>query len=101
MAQDPKAPANCLWKHDLLVTEQGGIALTLKRFLAYGHDLSGSIAAWFGTALLPANGTLRTTMCWSGVNVPLSVEFEVGGDDAAGNKGLDWKKSVQFTGPPK
>jgi len=101
VAADPAAPSSCRWKHVLQLDEQAGIAVTLKRFVAYGFDLSSDIATWFGAAVLPANGELATTVCWSNINVPATVEFEIGGDDAAGNKGLDWKTTAQFTGPPR
>jgi len=84
VTQDP-ASENCGWRHDVTLTEQSGIGVELTRWVAGGHDLSADIAGWFQKKRLEPNGTLKTGVCWRGLRVPTTIDFEIGGRDDQGN----------------
>ncbi len=79
------AATNCRWRHELVVQETAGYAVQLNRWTADGVNLSTQIVDFFGSAALPRNGLLRTTLCWPEVGaVPRTIPFEVGGIDERG-----------------
>lgn len=82
---DPAADSSCRWSHMLILRETGGAAVQLTRFLAAGYDLSPHIGKYFGSARLPANGTLTARLCWSGISTPATAGFELDGADDNGN----------------
>ena len=79
------ANANCRWRHELIIQETAGYRVDLNRWTAGDTDVSGRIAEFFGSTTLPANGLLRTTLCWTQVGtVPRLLTFEMGGVDEKG-----------------
>ena len=98
VVQNPGS-AECPWSHRVDVTETAGVALTLNRWVAGGHDLSGDISRWFGSNRLKARGSLSARLCWKSLFVPRFLTFEVGGTDDLGRAA--WAEAqVQFVGPP-
>jgi subtilase family serine protease len=84
----------------LSVQETSGYPIVLNKFLAGGNDFSSDLAGWFGTSKLPADGTLRTAICWQlDGPFPETVDYEVDGTDSAGNK-VSATVSVEFLSGP-
>jgi uncharacterized protein (TIGR03437 family) len=76
---------NCRWRHELIVQEIAGYAVQLNRWTAGELDLSSRIAEFFGSASLPANGLLRTALCWQEVGtLPRTIPIQMAGTDANG-----------------
>ncbi|MCW5983339.1 MAG: trypsin-like peptidase domain-containing protein [Bryobacteraceae bacterium] len=98
VSQNP-ASEECAWRHDVIVTEESGIGVNLNRWVAGGHDLSANIASWFDSARLDASGTRRATLCWKGVRVPATIEFEMAGRDDLGND-VRTTAEARFEGAP-
>jgi uncharacterized protein (TIGR03437 family) len=98
VAQDPTSE-NCPWRHEVVIKEESGIGVNLTRWVAGGHDLSGSIAAFFGSARLDPSSTRRATLCWKGLSVPATLEFEIHGRD---DNGIDVgiATRARFVGAP-
>lgn len=84
VARDPGS-GDCAWRHSLTLTETAAVGVTLTRWVAGSHDLSGEIATWFGSTRLEPLGRLRTGICWRGLIVPATIPFEVAGADDHGN----------------
>jgi hypothetical protein len=81
---DPHCSADHPLYHQLNLQEVNGIAVTLKKFVADGKDVSAQLDQWFGSSRLPAFGVLRASLCWNAVAFPVVRAFEVGGTDANG-----------------
>lgn len=96
--QNTSAPADCQWSHDLTLRETAGFPVQLTRFVAGGHDLSGKIADYFGSARLAANGSLTTGLCWASVSVPTTLMFEIGGIGDSGAP-VSAQVNARFLGP--
>ncbi len=62
-------------------------------FSVDGYDLSAQIADWFGTANLPADGTISVAMRSYEVDVPTDVVFKFGGVDGNGQR---WSKQISL-----
>ncbi|HEY4363274.1 MAG TPA: protease pro-enzyme activation domain-containing protein [Bryobacteraceae bacterium] len=86
------------WFYTIRLTEVAGSATTLTGFSINGTDYSSSIAGFFGTSSLPANGALSASLKSTGLIVPLQRAFSFSGRDA---NGRTWTQqiSVQFLGP--
>ena len=86
------------WFYTVKLTEIAGVATTLTSFSIGGTDYSSSIVSFFGSATLPAKGSLSASLRSALPNVPTSMVFAFGGADASGTK---WSQqiSVQFFGP--
>jgi uncharacterized protein (TIGR03437 family) len=89
------------WISFLTVAEEGGIATTLTDFQIDGVSYASQIPAMFGSATLPAFGSLIANVSTSGLTTPHTRVFTLSGADAGGRK---WTRtiSVQYMGlPPK
>ncbi len=95
--QNPDS-SGCPWKHDITLTELGGIGVNLTGWRAGGTDLSGEIPSWFGSSRLEPNGLLKTTLCWSNLAVPTTLPFEIAGRDDAGGS-ISASAQARFVGP--
>src|SRR5262249_44735718 len=71
---------------------------TITAFSIDDYDLSQYIDAWFGSRILPANGSLSVQMRSKELKVPSDHVFAFAGVDANGQK---WSKqiTVPFRGP--
>lgn len=83
------------WFFTVKLTETAGVATTLTGFTfatgsATPFDLTSSIAAIFGSGVIPANGTLLGNMR-SQVTPPANVTLGFAGVDASGTK---WTKQI-------
>jgi uncharacterized protein (TIGR03437 family) len=86
------------WFYTVNLTEIAGVATTLTGFSIGGTDYSSSIASFFGSANIPANGTLSASLRTKLASVPATLTFTFSGADASGAK---WSQqiSVPFYGP--
>jgi hypothetical protein len=83
--QNPGASSNCQWSQQLLLRELAGTGVTIKTFKAGGMDMSAQIGALWSATRVGANSALSAAMCWSGLNAPILVSYEIDGTDDNGN----------------
>jgi uncharacterized protein (TIGR03437 family) len=86
------------WFYTVNLTEISGVATTLTGFSIGDSDYSSSIVSFFGSASLPANGSLSASLRSQLDSVPATLVFAFSGVDASGVK---WSQqiSVPFYGP--
>jgi uncharacterized protein (TIGR03437 family) len=86
------------WFYSITLTEVAGAATTLTGFTIDGTDYSGSIATFFGTSAIAADGKLSASLRAMGLTVPDNRVFSFTGKDAGGRV---WTQqlTVQFLGP--
>jgi len=96
--QQPANSGGYQWFYTITLTETAGIATTVTGFSIAGVDYSSSIAAFFGSASLAANGTLSSSLETKGLAVPVSNVYAFAGQDAGG---AAWsaQTTVNFLGP--
>lgn len=82
VSPDPVPAMVTIWPYVVTVAERGGVAATITSFTIDGT--AQSIAGSFGSAALPASGTLRAILSGSGLAAPLTRKFHIGGVDAKG-----------------
>jgi hypothetical protein len=87
-----------LWFYTITLTETSGVPTTITSFSIAGTDYSSSIASFFGSNALPANGSLSAPLRSRDLTPPASQIFAAGGQDAGG---ATWATqiSVPFLGP--
>lgn len=83
--RNPGAASGCQWNQQFLLRELAGTGVTLNHFSAGGQDQSSSIASFWGSARLPANGALAGSFCWGGLSAPTLIPYVVSGTDDNGN----------------
>ncbi len=85
------------WTLSLLLTETAGASTTLTGLKIDGVDYSANILGFFGSANLPANGTLNGVLHTSGLFAPVTKYFEFFGRD--NGSGQTWYRMlpVSFT----
>jgi|GEM_PF-280329 len=81
------------WFYTLRLSEIAGVATTLVGFTIDGADYSPQIASWFGSASLPANGTLSTSLRSRRTSVPSTSVYVFSGADASG---ATWTQQVSL-----
>lgn len=75
------------WFYTVSLTEIAGVATTLTGFTIGGTDYSSSIASFFGSASLPAKGTLSASLRSAFPNVPTTLVFAFSGPMPAARSG--------------
>ena len=85
--------------YTLRLSEIAGTAATLTGFTIAGTDYSSDIPSWFGSASIPANGTISASLGSQPSTVPVNRVFGFSGTDASGAK---WTQqiTVPFLGQP-
>ncbi|MGA2117115.1 MAG: protease pro-enzyme activation domain-containing protein [Bryobacteraceae bacterium] len=73
------------------LNETAGVATTVTGFTFDGVSYAGSIAEFFGSATLPAHGTLSANLTAGNIAVPASVVIAFSGQDASGT---GWTRQV-------
>jgi subtilase family serine protease len=73
------------------LNETAGVATTVTGFTFDGVSYAGSITEFFGSATLPAHGTLSANLAAGNIAVPASVEIVFSGRDASG---AGWTRQV-------
>jgi uncharacterized protein (TIGR03437 family) len=85
------------WFYTVRLTEIAGVATTLTGFSIDSSDYSSSITSFFGSATIPARGTLSAAIRSIGLTVPTTRLYSFSGKDASG---ATWTQqiSVPFFG---
>jgi uncharacterized protein (TIGR03437 family) len=85
--------------YTLRLSEIAGTAATLTGFTIAGTDYSSDIPSWFGSASIPANGTISVSLGSQPSAVPVNYTFGFSGTDASG---AEWTEqlAVPFLGQP-
>jgi Viral BACON domain/Trypsin-like peptidase domain len=86
------------WTVTLALQETNGTATTVTTMRIDGADYSGSIASFFGTNKIPANGLITATVHTSGLIPPVTKFFEFFGKDVL--SGATWYRMVPVTFNP-
>jgi uncharacterized protein (TIGR03437 family) len=73
------------------LSEIAGTPTTLTGFTIAGTDYSSQIPSWFGSASIPANGTISTSLGSLPSTVPVNYAFGFSGVDASGAK---WTQQI-------
>ncbi len=96
-SSNPLFEDNGSWQFQVTLTEEAGVAATLTNFTIDGASYTAQITSLFGSASIPARGSITATITLTGVAAPKNVVFVFGGTDAAGN---NWstQMSVAFEG---
>jgi uncharacterized protein (TIGR03437 family) len=94
MTQDPTADPSCQWSQQLFLDETNGYSSSVTSLTLGAVSLSTQIPAIFGTTRLQAWGSLRGTLCWSGVTPGTSSTVQVGM-----SSGISQTFQVNFAGP--
>ena len=86
------------WFYTVRLTETGGAPTTITGFAIDGYDLTEYLDVLFGTANLPAGGSLSVDLRAKNLEVPSDHVFVFAGVDGSGQK---WAKQVtaSFRGP--
>src|ERR1019366_4466669 len=88
------------WPYVVRLTEMAGVATKLTGFTVNGSDNSGSILGDFGTATIPAHGTIAASLTGNLSSVPLNRTFVFSGADVATGQTWSQQITVPFLGPP-
>ncbi|MFN7922189.1 MAG: protease pro-enzyme activation domain-containing protein [Bryobacteraceae bacterium] len=104
-----RGDANCSpdypYFQKLNLKELAGNDVKLTKFLAGGFDYTEQIGDWFGSAKLPASGSLQAQLCWQLETVPTTLDYLMEGVDATGKTvqatlQVDFKSFDQKSGEP-
>jgi subtilase family serine protease len=88
--QAPDANGNT-FAFTIQLTETAGVATTVTGLTLNGVSYAGSIAAFFGSAALPAHGALSASLKAANIAVPSSVAMVFTGRDASG---ATWTRQI-------
>jgi uncharacterized protein (TIGR03437 family) len=72
------------WPYTIRLTETAGVATTLTDFTVNGVTYASSIMRDFGSAAIPANGSIAARLILTGLTVPATATFGFSGMDASG-----------------
>jgi lysyl endopeptidase len=92
---NPVVENGTVWALTLHLAETGGALTTLTGLRIDGVDYSSHIVGFFGTASIPASGTIDATIHTSGLVTPVKKFFEFFGQDAA--TGQVWYRTLTVT----
>jgi len=79
------------WFYTVSLQEVAGASTTLTGFTIDGTDYSSQIVSFFGSAAIPANGTLEADLRSINLTVPLQRVFVFTGRDAGGRQ---WTQQI-------
>ncbi|MGA2267957.1 MAG: protease pro-enzyme activation domain-containing protein [Bryobacteraceae bacterium] len=85
--------ADSYWYFTVRLTEIAGVPTSLTSFTIGGYDYSDQIQSWFGSASIPARGTLSADLYSWDLTVPATQVFAFGGSDAGGAK---WTQQISI-----
>ena len=94
--QQPDANGNS-WAFKITLSEEAGIATTLTDFTVNGASFAAQIPSLFGSAAIPANGSISAPYGFKSLTVPTAMTLGFTGVDASG---AQWTTqiSVHFSG---
>jgi hypothetical protein len=87
------------WFYTVTLTETAGVATTLTSYTWDGIDYSSQIASWFGSSMIPANGTISANLRANVANPPQNVLFTFAGRDPGTDAQWTAEITVPFLGP--
>ena len=79
------------WTYTVKLTEMAGVATTLTDFTVGGASYEQQIASWFGSAAIPANGSISASVVSSSLSPPGTLVLGFSGADAGGQK---WSEQI-------
>ena len=96
--QQPADANGNSWVFTITLNEEAGIATTLTGFTIDGADYTAQIGSLFGSAAIPADGSISAKIGLSTVAVPTNEVFVFAGVDASGTQ---WQTqlTIPFSGP--
>ena len=94
---NPLFEYNGSWQFQITLTEEAGLAAMLTSFTIDGASYTAQIASLFGSASIPARGSVTATITLTSVAAPKNVVFVFGGTDA-NNNSWSTQMSVAFEG---
>ena len=83
------------WHYTATLQENGGVTVTIKTMVVSGVDLTSSIAAFFGSNVIPANGKRTASLVSTNFTPPAKNVFVFTGVDDKGNA-VNWSGTVNF-----
>lgn len=86
------------WPFTLTLNEEAGIATTLTGFTMDGTDYSSQIASFFGSATIPAKGSISASLGFKTLRVPRTIALTFSGVDPGTNHTWSTQLSVPFQG---
>ncbi|HEV3196522.1 MAG TPA: protease pro-enzyme activation domain-containing protein [Bryobacteraceae bacterium] len=89
--QQTDSNGQAAWFFTVRLTEVAGVATTLTDFTFGGQALASQIQNFFGTASIPAHGTLSTALAARNLTVPATIRLTFSGMDASGQK---WSQQI-------
>jgi hypothetical protein len=92
---NPVPESGTSWNLSLQLQETNGSATALTQMKINGTDYTSSIANFFGTNSIPANGTLSAPLNTSGLFAPVTMYFEFWGKDVL--SGTTWYRMLPVT----
>jgi len=96
--QQPPAANGATFSFAIQLKESAGVATTVTGFTFGGVSYASSIAKFFGTTTLPANGTLTANLQSASILPPTTVSIGFAGRDASG---AGWTQQTSVTFLPK
>jgi uncharacterized protein (TIGR03437 family) len=99
-AQYQECPSNPLfeynnqWQFQVTLTEEAGVAATLTSFTIAGTSYTAQISTLFGSASIPARGSITATITLTTMPATNPVVFAFGGTDANNNS---WSTQMSVT----
>jgi uncharacterized protein (TIGR03437 family) len=97
--QTPPDKAGNAWVFTLTLNEEAGIGTTLTSFAMDGANYTPEIATFFGSATIPANGSISANLGIKTLTVPKTVQFTFGGMDTGTGTPWSLQLAVAFSGP--
>lgn len=95
VAQD----AGGVWTVNLNLQEKNGVETQITQFRINGQDYTSSLVRFFGSAKIPASGSLNGAVKTTGLTVPVDGFFEFFGQDPATKRTWYQIVTVRFVGP--
>jgi uncharacterized protein (TIGR03437 family) len=89
--QQPPNSSGYTWFYTVHLTNQTAVAATLTKFTIDATDYSSDIVSWFGTAAIPANGSISGAISSKNLNPPVNRVFGFAGTDANGGT---WSQQI-------
>ena len=95
VSPNPVSQSGGQWSFTIKLAETGGAATQVTAIKLNGTDYSSSIATWFGTNEIPANGSIQAPLSGTGTFPKGDQYFEVWGVDDSG--GQHWYRVLTVT----
>lgn len=88
------------WSYTLRLSETGGVAAKVTSLKLRGVDYTANIKDWFGSDVIPAQGTVSYTLREASVDAPQTGLVEAAGVDTETGAAWSTQLAVSFRPPP-